>query len=142
MNTPVFCGQEPSFMGGSFDDEETYKERTTQAQRLSGNPVNKNKEFFSIYFHGELENMMGFDIVSFIDGTFPVIKDGDRVKCIAITPDDEKHDAITYVGKRVYDNLLYCLVLLASEELEGDEAEGGSVTFSNHHPGEKGKGLA
>ena len=30
---PVFCGQEPSFMGGAFDTEEEHNKRTTNQKR-------------------------------------------------------------------------------------------------------------
>jgi hypothetical protein len=133
-DTPIFCGQEPSFMGGALDTEEQHSDRTQQAQKLSGNPINKNKESFTIYFHGELESMMGFDIVSFVDGTFPKIKFGDRVKCIAITPDGKKHKAVTYVGHYKTDkHRLYCLVLLKSEKLtDQTKHELGLVSFVNN----------
>mgnify|MGYP003151610378 CR=1 FL=1 len=119
-NCPVFCGQEPGFMGGAFDDEDTHKERTVQARKLAGNPIDKSDADFSIYFHGELEYMIGFDIVSFIDGTFPKIKYGDKIKSITYTPDGKKHDTIVYVGEYKSGSpwsgdKLYCIVLLASE---------------------------
>ena len=129
MNIPVFCGQEPSFMGGMFDDPTEYYHRTRQAQRLTGNPINNNDDHFAIYFHGELEDMMGFDIVSFVDGIMPKIKYGDRIKCIAITPDDIKHTSIIYVGRYKHDKKLYCLIKLENDPILNVEYEGGLVEF-------------
>ena len=48
IKTPVFCGQEPSFMFGLFDDEEQRAEDVAQAIRLAGNPINKNKTVFEV----------------------------------------------------------------------------------------------
>ena len=119
MNSkPVFCGQEPSFMLGIFDTEEEHSEKTSQAQRLGNNPINKNDEFFEIYFHGELEGMVGFDVVCFVDGTMPEINYGDAIECITITPDDKKHDAIIHVGRRKSTKQLFCLVRTPNDKLE------------------------
>lgn len=133
INKPVFCGQEPSFMGGAFDNEKTHDKNTTQAQALTVDPVNKNKDFFPCYFHGKLEDMMGFDIVSLVDGVLPKIKFGDKIKCIAITPDNKKHDAIMYVGERKWwwtEEQLYCLIMLKTEKMDITEMEFGTVTFN------------
>ena len=117
-NKPVFCGQEPSFMGGLFDTKEEYNKRTTQAQKLAKNPINENEDFFEIYFDGKLEEMIGFDIVCFVDGVMPKIKAGDKIECIAITPDDKKHDAIIHVSNKGRTNDLYCLVRLPDDNSE------------------------
>tara|TARA_Y100000310_G_scaffold324799_1_gene387137 strand:+ start:266 stop:766 length:501 start_codon:yes stop_codon:yes gene_type:complete len=147
-NCPVFCGQAPGFMAGIFDTEDEFNERNTQANELvdsgqaTGKPIDKNTDHFSIYFHGELEYMIGFDIVSFIDGTFPEIKYGDKIKSITYTPDGEKHNTIVYVGKytsnspwshektEYLNEKLYCLVLLASEKPDFKDMEGGTVIFN------------
>ena len=129
MDKPIFCGQEPSFMGGAFDSEEEYLSRTTQAQRLAGKPVNNNEDHFPIYFDGELEMMIGFDIVSFVDGIMPEVKYGDRIECFAIAPDDKKYDAVVHVGRYKSNKKLYCLIRLKSDYLLNVEYEGGSVEF-------------
>tara|TARA_R100000808_G_scaffold23964_1_gene54051 strand:- start:1643 stop:2092 length:450 start_codon:yes stop_codon:yes gene_type:complete len=134
IKTPVFCGQEPSFMFGLFDSEEERSDNTAQAQRLAGNPINKNKQGFEVYFDGEIEEMIGFDVVCHIDGVVPKLKYGDKIECIAITPDDKEHDAIMYVGRRresekkesrVYHyhqsmewSDIFCIVRLSSDELK------------------------
>ena len=110
MDKPIFCGQEPSFMGGAFDSEEEYLSRTTQAQRLAGKPVNNN-------------------IVSFVDGIMPEVKYGDRIECFTVTPDDKKYDAVVHVGRYKSNKKLYCLIRLKSDELLDVEYEGGSVEF-------------
>ena len=140
IKTPVFCGQEPSFMFGLFDDEEQRAEDVAQAIRLAGNPINKNKKVFEVYFDGEIEEMIGFDVVCPIDGVVPKLKYGDKIECIAITPDDKEHDAIMYVGRRTLDysngrkilergkmiplhqsmewSDIYCVVRLSSDKLK------------------------
>ena len=137
-NKPVFCGQEPAFMAGAFETEEENLSRNAQAIRLSGNPIDDNKSTKSIYFDGELEMMIGFDIVSFIGGTLPKLVYGDKIECITITPDDKKHDAIIYVGRYTSSSPWvtgkhpirhYCLIRLASDELDYFTAEGGEAEF-------------
>jgi hypothetical protein len=120
-NKPIFCGQEPSFMAGFFDTEEEHNKNTTQAQRLGKNPINENEDFFEIYFDGKLEQMIGFDIVCFVDGVMPKIKTGDKIECIAITPDDKKHDAVIYVFTKGKTKNLHCLVRLPDDNIKMEQ---------------------
>ena len=122
-NKLVVCTEEPSFMGGIFDTEEMREEAHSQASKLvkkygGGKNHPKNPDFVSMYFHGKLENDMGFDLVNVVGGKMPQLKVGDEIKCIAVLPDNKEVDAVIYVGRRIKDdsNNLYCLILYASEK--------------------------
>jgi hypothetical protein len=122
-NKLVVCTEEPSFMGGIFDTEEMRKEAHSQASELvkkygGGKSHHKNPDFVSMYFHGKLENDMGFDLVNVVGGKMPQLKVGDEIKCIAVLPDNKEVDAVIYVGRRIKDdsNNLYCLILYPSEK--------------------------
>ena len=81
----IVTTSEPSFMGGMFDDEETKQETHSVALKLhnkykDSNPaVNENENIWGIYFDGELEDIMGFDIVTLVAGTVPKLKIGDKI---------------------------------------------------------------
>ena len=122
-NKLVVCTEEPSFMGGIFDTEEMRKEAHSQASELvkkygGGKSHHKNPDFVSMYFHGKLENDMGFDLVNVVGGKMPQLKVGDEIKCTAVLPDNKEVDAVIYVGRRIKDdsNNLYCLILYPSEK--------------------------
>jgi hypothetical protein len=121
-------------MGGAFDTEEEHNKRTTQAQRLGKNPINENEDFFCIYFDGRLEEMIGFDIVCFIDGTMPKIKYGDIIDCTVITPDDKEHDAIIIVCKSKMRKELFCLVRLPIDVLmdTGEDLEVNKLALTKY----------
>lgn len=121
-NKPVFCPQEPSFMAGAFNDEETEERVKSQAARLSkeidGNPNNLATNNLSCYLHGTIENLCQYDIPVLIDGTIPKIKYGNIVECLVYDKQDIVHDCFLVVGKRVLfkgDSNLYCLIVLKEE---------------------------
>ena len=141
MSKLILCGEEPSFMGGLFSTEEMREESHSQAKRLAkkynSDAVNhcKNPEISNIYFHGKLENDMGFDLVNVVSGVIPQLQVGDELDCTAVLPDDVDYDtgivleegkevdAKIYVGNRpnyyTGDNSgLYCLILYPSEKFD------------------------
>ena len=99
----IVTTSEPSFMGGMFDDEETTNETHNFALELhekykDSNPaVNNNKDLRSVYFDGELEDLMGFDIVTHVAGEIPEIKDGDKIPMTAITLKGKEINAVMSV---------------------------------------------
>ncbi len=122
-NKLVVCTEEPSFMGGIFDTKEMREEAHSQASKLvkkygGGKSHPKNPDFVSMYFHGKLENDMGFDLVNVVGGKMPQLKVGDEIKCTAVLPDNKEVNAVIYVGRRIKDdsNNLYCLILYPSEK--------------------------
>ena len=129
MSKLILCGEEPSFMGGVFDTKEMREESHSQAKRLAkkynSDSINhcKNPEISNIYFHGKLQDDMGFDLVNAVGGELPQLKVGDEIKCIAVLPDNKEVDATLYVGNRpnyyAGDNSgLYCLILYSSEKFD------------------------
>jgi len=103
---------------------------------FTGNkPVNDN-EFFSCYFSGELETLMGFDIVKHIGGEFPLINEGDIIPIHAILYEKgEIVKAVMLVGKYNNTDRLYALIMTINDAenflSEGKlEAELGGVTFN------------
>jgi hypothetical protein len=122
-NKLVVCTEAPSFMGGTFSTEEQQKETHSQASELAkkyggAKSHSKNPDFIKMYFHGKLEDDMGFDLVNAVGGKLPQLKVGDEIKCTAVLPDNKEADAIIYVGRRIKDdsNNLYCLILYPSEK--------------------------
>ena len=93
-NKLVVCTEAPSFMGGMLSTEEMQKEAHSQASELAkkygGSKSHpKNPDFISIYFHGKLEDDMGFDLVNAVGGELPQLKVGDEIKCTAVLPDNK-----------------------------------------------------
>ena len=122
-NKLVVCTETPSFMGGMFSTKENKEEAHSQASKLAkkyggAKSHPKNPDFIKIYFHGKLEDDMGFDLVNAVGGKLPQLKVGDEIKCTAVLPDNKEVDATLYVGRRIKDdsNSLYCLILYPSEK--------------------------
>jgi hypothetical protein len=127
-NKLIVCTEAPSFMGGMFSTEEQQKETHSQASELAkkyggGKSHSKNPDFIKMYFHGKLEDDMGFDLVNAVGGKLPQLKVGDEIKCTAVLPDNKEVDATLYVGNRpnyyAGDNSgLYCLIQYSSEKFD------------------------
>ena len=119
-NKPVFCGQEPSFMGGAFNTEEDEERVKSQAVRLSkeidGNPVNLSNNVWNVFLHGKIENLCEYDIPVLIDGTVPDVQYGNIVECIVYDIKDRPLDCYIVVGKSItVSNKLYCLIVLKDD---------------------------
>ena len=90
---------EPSIMGGMFDEDgnaQSYARKLYEKYKDS-NPAVNNNEFFPVYFDGELEELMEFDIVKHVAGEIPEIKDGDKIPMTAITLKGKEIDAVMSV---------------------------------------------
>ena len=140
MNAQVTT-TEPMFMCGVLSSEEELKEAQEFAKSIFNNnkqnrnePINPN-EFFSCYFHGKLETMMGFDIVSHVGGNLPLINDGDIIPVDAVIYGKDKVvDAVMLIGSYINMERLYSLVMTIEDAemfmSEGKlESEMGLVTF-------------
>ena len=138
MNNIILTTTDPSFFGGIFDDEETRKERTNRTKIISdkynnGNlPSNTNK--MSVYYQGELEDVMGYDIPCLINGEMPELQYGDIIPVTAITLNDKSYDAVMLVGQYDCNEGLYALIMTYNDAetfLSGIkvEAECGEVSF-------------
>ena len=101
MNNIILTTTEPSAFGGAFDDEETRKECASRTKIIfnkynDGNlPSNTNR--MSVYYQGELEDVMGYDIPCLINGAMPELQYGDIIPVKAITLDDKSYDAVMLV---------------------------------------------
>ena len=139
---PQVTTTEPMFLGGVISSDTELQEAKKFAKSIynknkeKGNePINPNK-FFSCYFDGELEGMMGFDIVAHVGGEFPLINDGDIIPVDAVIyGKDQIVDAIMLVGRYINMERLYALVMTIEDAemflSEGKlESEMGGVTFS------------
>ena len=137
MNNIILTTTEPSAFGGAFDDEETRKECASRTKIISdkyndGNlPSNTNR--MSVYYQGELEDVMGYDIPCLINGAMPELQYGDIIPVKAITLDDKSYDAVMLVGEYDRNEGLYALIMTyhdAETFLSGElEAEYGMVSF-------------
>lgn len=107
-NKPVFCTEEPSFMGGAFEGDEV----RSQAIRLRKSPKVAHR-IDSIYFDGTLENLLGYDIVNFIDGEIPHLLHGAVVPCSVITPSDAELDALIVARRK--GERVECLIVLEED---------------------------
>lgn len=99
----ILTTSEPSFMCGIFDNEETRKEnhsRTTTIYKKynTAKTKNLNTRPMSIYFDGDLESQMGYDVPTLIEGTIPELKDGDITSVIAVTLEDKVINAVMLTG--------------------------------------------
>lgn len=137
MNNIILTTTEPSAFGGAFDDEETRKECASRTKIIfnkynDGNlPSNTNR--MSVYYQGELEDVMGYDIPCLINGAMPELQYGDIIPVKAITLDDKSYDAVMLVGEYDRNEGLYALIMTyhdAETFLSGElEAEYGMVSF-------------
>ena len=137
MNNIILTTTEPSAFGGAFDDEETRKECASRTKIIfnkynDGNlPSNTNR--MSVYYQGELEDVMGYDIPCLINGAMPELQYGDIIPVKAITLDDKSYDAVMLVGEYDRNEGLYALIMTyhdAETFLSGElEAECGMVSF-------------
>ena len=137
MNNIILTTTEPSAFGGAFDDEETRKECASSTKIIfnkynDGNlPSNTNR--MSVYYQGELEDLMGYDIPCLINGAMPELQYGDIIPVKAITLDDKSYDAVMLVGEYDRNEGLYALIMTyhdAETFLSGElEAEYGMVSF-------------
>jgi hypothetical protein len=107
MNKPVFCTEESSFMASGGDAVRS------QFFRLKKQPKLKHR-INSIYFHRRLEEKLGYDIVNFVDGHIPYLKDGDKIKCTTITPKGEEIESIL-ITYRKDPNTVYCYIVLSED---------------------------
>ena len=109
---------QPMFLGGVVASDEELQEAEEFARSMYNKnkqngdaPVNPN-EFFSCYFAGELESMMGFDIVAHIGGDLPPVHDGDIIPVDAVVYGKDKVvDAVMLVGRYINMERLYALVM-------------------------------
>ena len=118
----ILTTSEASFMGGFFDDDKEYEhthKRTAIIAEKHGNgepPCNPNRSL-SIYYDGELENEMGYDIPCLISGTVPELKNGDILPVNTVTLEDKKFDAVMLVG--IYADrspeFLYALIMTIND---------------------------
>ena len=137
MNNIILTTTEPSAFGGAFDDEETRKECASRTKIIfnkynDGNlPSNTNR--MSVYYQGELEDVMGYDIPCLINGAMPELQYGDIIPVKAITLDDKSYDSVMLVGEYDRNEGLYALIMTyhdAETFLSGElEAEYGMVSF-------------
>ena len=137
MNNIILTTTEPSAFGGAFDNEETRKECASRTKIIfnkynDGNlPSNTNR--MSVYYQGELEDVMGYDIPCLINGAMPELQYGDIIPVKAITLDDKSYDAVMLVGEYDRNEGLYALIMTyhdAETFLSGElEAEYGMVSF-------------
>ena len=137
MNNIILTTTEPSAFGGAFDDKETRKECASRTKIIfnkynDGNlPSNTNR--MSVYYQGELEDVMGYDIPCLINGAMPELQYGDIIPVKAITLDDKSYDAVMLVGEYDRNEGLYALIMTyhdAETFLSGElEAEYGMVSF-------------
>ena len=137
MNNIILTTTEPSAFGGAFDDEETRKECASRTKIIfnkynDGNlPSNTNR--MSVYYQGELEDVMGYDIPCLINAEIPELQYGDIIPVKAITLDDKSYDAVMLVGEYDRNEGLYALIMTyhdAETFLSGElEAEYGMVSF-------------
>jgi len=95
----IVTTMEPSFMGGMFDEDGNAQSYALKLHKKykDSNPAINNNEFFSVYFDGELEELMGFDIVRHVAGEIPEIKDGDKIPMTAITLKGKEINAVMSV---------------------------------------------
>ncbi|MAH43956.1 hypothetical protein CL614_09635 [archaeon] len=107
---------EPHSMFGSNSNLDTIK---SISKKLCENnvPINKNK-YFSCYFHGELEDIMGFDIVNHIGGELPIIKYGDMIAIKSVTMKGKIIDSMMVVGGYIDVDRLYALIFTEDEAKE------------------------
>ena len=137
MNNIILTTTEPSAFGGAFDDEETRKECASRTKIIfnkynDGNlPSNTNR--MSVYYQGELEDVMGYDIPCLINGAMPELQYGDIIPVKAITLDDKSYDAVMLVGEYDRNEGLYALIMTyhdAETFLSGEhQDEYGMVSF-------------
>ena len=122
----IVCTEVASFMGGAFDTKEMSEKSHSQAFQLSkkyGGVTNNNKTKISgIYFHGDLWEDMGYDLVNAVGGIIPQLKVGDEIECIAVLPNNKEVNAILHVGNRPNyyegDNSgLYCLIMYPKDKI-------------------------
>jgi len=141
---PQLTTTQPMFFGGAFASDEEQQEAEMFVESIyiknkqDGNEAVNPNEFFSCYFDGELEHMMGFDIVKQVGGELPQINDGDIIPVDAVVyGKDEIVDAVMLVGiyKYMTPKRLYALVMTIEDAeiflSEGKlESEMGGVTFN------------
>ena len=136
-STPVFAPQEPSFMGGAFNDEETDQKAKSQATKLceeiGGKPKSLLTKSASIYLHDTIQDLCEFDLPVFIDGIIPDFEFGDIVECLVYDVNDIVHDCFIVVGKcKLTTSRLYSLVVLKEDliKLENGEYSSFEADFS------------
>jgi hypothetical protein len=62
--TPIFTTSKPGFMASTEDRNQEFIDQHTHPRTL-----NDKAKGISIYFHGELEHILGFDIPIWLSGT-------------------------------------------------------------------------
>ena len=136
-STPVFAPQEPSFMGGAFNDEKTDKKVKSQATRLceemGGNPESLLTKSASVYLHDTIQDLCEFDLPVFIDGIIPDFELGDIVECLVYDVNDIVHDCFIVVGKcKLTATRLYSLIVLKEDliNLKNGEYSSEEADFS------------
>ncbi len=99
-NIPVFCTESPTLLGGILNTPNEIKKIKAQAIKSRKNPKLIHK-IDSIYFHRDLEKILGYDIVNFIDGEIPYLEHESITPCLTITPDNKKiESAIVSIRKK------------------------------------------
>ena len=102
-NAIILTTSEPSFMGGVFDSKGIHKETHSKTATIADKhnngkiPCNPNR-YLSIYYDGELEDAMGYDIPCLINGSVPELENGDILPVKTVTLDDKEIDAVMLVG--------------------------------------------
>tara|TARA_R100000234_G_C4830172_1_gene106619 strand:- start:36 stop:485 length:450 start_codon:yes stop_codon:yes gene_type:complete len=127
-STPVFAPQEPSFMGGAFNDEETDQKVKSQATRLceeiGGKPKSLLTKSANIYLHNTIQDLCEFDIPVFINGIIPDFEFGDIVECLVYDVNDIVHDCFIVVGKcALTTSRLYALIVLKEDLVKLKDGE-------------------
>src|SRR5210317_1702420 len=88
---PVLIVESPSFMGlGTEDDDDLYAQ-------FDGREKYADVDFASVYVHGKMQDMCGFDIAGLVEGT---IRDVDEQEVVLIPASGENK------GKRMEATLL------------------------------------
>lgn len=110
MNPLILCSEEPSFFGLGGDNKrelidilrEKYPDESIgNGFRIKG----KIKQNISrCYFHGKLEEILGFDLVNRVAGNLPEIVHLENIPCTAVDNNLEHHECVIVPCFTIYES--------------------------------------
>jgi hypothetical protein len=110
---PVFTVSEPGFMGSSEARNHLFIKRMSGGRRMVIDP--RDTARFTVYYHGELETLLGYDIPIWLSGRIRVQEDSQ--KCYVWNYSGTKRvDAVMVTAWNNRENQWLCYICFPNEE--------------------------